>query len=192
MFSIAEKPDNIVVLNGVTYVVDLSFDNILLLYELLNEDTDELMKIQLGIQMMLKTLPHMEITEQVEVFKKLLDEFVLDQEKEEPMVDLKGDPLPVHKEKEYFSLKYDAKYVYAGFMQAYGIDLIEQQGKLGWKKFKALLEGLPANTRLNEIIEIRKRPYPRGKGSENERRELQKAKRQFSYPGMDFTKIEGE
>jgi len=40
-------------------------------------------------------------------------------------------------------------------MQAYGIDLIDEQGKLHWLKFRALLHGLPTETRLMEIIGYR-------------------------------------
>ncbi len=40
-------------------------------------------------------------------------------------------------------------------MQAYNIDLIEEQGKLHWKKFNALLSGLPDGTKFVEVMKIR-------------------------------------
>ena len=42
-------------------------------------------------------------------------------------------------------------------MDQYGIDLIEQQGKLHWDKFKALLDGLGSETRFRRIVSIRQR-----------------------------------
>lgn len=55
----------------------------------------------------------------------------------------------------------DAEYIYAAFYQAYGIDLIDCRGKLHWHKFLALLNGLPGDTRMSEIIQIRLRPIPK-------------------------------
>ena len=57
-----------------------------------------------------------------------------------------------------FDLIQDAQYVYAGFMQAYGIDLDETT--LPVEKFVALLRGLPPDTKLAEIIKIRTMPIP--------------------------------
>lgn len=62
--------------------------------------------------------------------------------------------------KKAFDFVQDADLIYAGFMQAYGLDLIDQQGKLHWLKFLALLQGLPSNTRFREVVEIRLRPVP--------------------------------
>ncbi|MGC4441086.1 Gp15 family bacteriophage protein, partial [Streptococcus suis] len=50
-----------------------------------------------------------------------------------------------------FSIKYDGEYIFSSFMQAYRIDLIEEQGKLHWQKFNALLSGLPDGTKLVEV-----------------------------------------
>ena len=47
----------------------------------------------------------------------------------------------------------DADLIYASFMQAYGIDLTEND--LHWRKFQALLSGLPSETVMSKIIEIR-------------------------------------
>lgn len=52
-----------------------------------------------------------------------------------------------------FDVEIDADYVYAAFMQAYGIDLMEVD--MHWHKFRALLMGLPSGTMLAEIISWR-------------------------------------
>ena len=56
----------------------------------------------------------------------------------------------------------DAPYIYAAFMEQYGIDLIET--RLHWYKFTALLHGLH-DTELNRIINARLYK-PSGKNSE--------------------------
>lgn len=54
----------------------------------------------------------------------------------------------------------DWPYIYAGFRQAYGIDLFEDRG-LHWLLFLALLRSLPQSTRMAEIIGIRDQPIPK-------------------------------
>lgn len=62
----------------------------------------------------------------------------------------------------------DAPYIYAAFMEQYGIDLIET--RLHWYKFLALLHGLH-DTELNRIISARLYK-PSGKNSEFEKTQL--------------------
>ncbi len=64
-----------------------------------------------------------------------------------------ADEEDTHQEKQIFSYEYDADYIYAAFVQQYGIDLTEC--KLHWWKFKALFAGLTGNTKIREIMEIR-------------------------------------
>lgn len=74
----------------------------------------------------------------------------------------------------------DAPYIYAGFRQAYGIDLYDEQGKLHWLKFLALFRALPENTRIMEIVSIRTRPIPkRTKYNAEEIRALMRAKETY-------------
>ena len=52
--------------------------------------------------------------------------------------------------------KIDENLIYAAFRQAYNIDLYDlEQEELHWYKFKALLDGIPPNTALSKVIEIR-------------------------------------
>ena len=54
----------------------------------------------------------------------------------------------------------DAGYIRAAFLQAYNVDLEVEIGRLSWWKFSELLSGIPSNTKLAEIIDIRTRPIP--------------------------------
>ena len=64
------------------------------------------------------------------------------------------------KSKKTFDFSQDAKYIYAGFMQTYGIDLFNYKNKLHWLKFVSLFQGLPQETKIMQIIDIRTRPIP--------------------------------
>lgn len=80
----------------------------------------------------------------------------------------------------------DAPYIYSAFMQAYGIDLFEEQGRMHWWKFRALMQGLPEGTKLAEIIQIRLKPMPKAdKFNAEERAQLLRLKREFALEISD-------
>lgn len=60
-----------------------------------------------------------------------------------------------------FDFVQDAPYIYAGFLECYGIDLFGLQGKLHWFKFISLFTGLAEETRMMKIISIRAKPLPK-------------------------------
>lgn len=49
-----------------------------------------------------------------------------------------------------YSFEYDSEYIYAAFMQAYGIDLADVQ--MHWFKFKALFAALPDECLMSKIM----------------------------------------
>lgn len=73
----------------------------------------------------------------------------------------------------------DGDYIYASFMQAYKIDLIEEQGRLPWKKFLYLFNGLPADTKIKQIMRIRQMPVPEYNGKNS--KEIQEINEMKSY-----------
>lgn len=79
---------------------------------------------------------------------------------------------------------YDADLLYASFMQAYGIDLFEEAGKLHWWKFYSLLQGLPSDTKLMDVISIRQREVPAPtRYNQKEIRSLLELKQYYAIPG---------
>lgn len=75
----------------------------------------------------------------------------------------------------------DGQLIYAAFMQAYGMDLNDQRGKLHWWKFTALLRGLPSNTRFMEVVQIRTKPLPAPtKHNAQERAQLIRLKQEYA------------
>lgn len=170
--------------DGEEYQVDMAFDNILIVFEVLKDgELTDAQKVETALYRLIEEDPDIPIQEKSELLESIIDHFLID-EKAEDMVprDIMGNPMPVQKKEASYSFTYDAEYIYSSFMQAYGIDLFEQQGKLHWKKFAALLQGLPDNTMLMRIIDIRQRELPTGKGTEKERAQLLKLKQQYKLP----------
>lgn len=60
-----------------------------------------------------------------------------------------------------FDYEQDAGFIYAAFRQAYGIDLTK--AALNWWEFVTLVEGLPDDTKLADVIRIRATKVPSAK-----------------------------
>jgi hypothetical protein len=86
-----------------------------------------------------------------------------------------------------FDIVQDADYIYAGFMQTYGIDIDEIDMPI--EKFIALLKGLPTNTKLAEIIKIREMPVPEPtKFNAKQRADIIEAKAVFALESDNIAK----
>lgn len=178
MFDLAYPLDDTVEINGKTYKIDLSFDNVLRLVDMLSDDElDDATQINLGLEMLIGTrLDEYDIFEKEKIFHEIFKNTIAKDAEENTPVDIDGNPMPQTKEEKIYSIKQDAEYIYASFYQDYGIDLFEMQGKLHWYKFKALLAGLRSNTKFKEVIEIRTMELPAGKGNQKYREKIQKLK----------------
>lgn len=180
MFDLGYSLAETVEINGETYNINLTFDNVLRLMDMLNDESlDDETKLNTGIVMLIGTSLNCDLQTKSDIFVKIFEETVGKEKIEDTPVDIEGNPMPVQHEREPYDLKQDAKYIYASFMQCYGMDLIEQQGKLHWEKFKALLAGLDESTIFKKIIDIRTRELPSGKGTVKEREMLKKLKEQY-------------
>ena len=78
-----------------------------------------------------------------------------------------------------FSYEYDAKYIYAAFVQAYKIDLAVDN--LHWWQFRALFESLPDDTMFVKIIGYRTAEIPQNASKETRQR-MEKLKRLYALP----------
>lgn len=196
MLSLGYPTENEIEINGKVYPVDMSYDNIIRLFDLLEDKTiEELHKVIIGMKILLdcnvlKVDETCDLETFIAAFVTIKTEFIIDKGNGEPLVDLQGNPMPQPKNKELYSLNHDADYIYASFIQAYGIDLIEVRGELDWRKFNALLQGLPSNTRFKEVVDIRQRPFATGKDSQKENKNLRDLKNMYALPGHNVE--EGE
>ncbi|MCL2559275.1 MAG: bacteriophage Gp15 family protein [Turicibacter sp.] len=184
MFELDEKLETELDLDGTVYPVNMAFNNIMTLFKLLENKwlrPDE--KIQQGLHLLLDTHLEIENNEQVAVFHYLLDHFVNSDQKNVPEVDLEGNPIPIKKQAASQDLRHDASYIYNSFRQAYNINLFEEHGKLDWREFLSLLRGLPEDTEYKKVLDIRTRPYQKGKGTGEANRKLKEAKKRVALPG---------
>ena len=78
-----------------------------------------------------------------------------------------------------FSYEHDADYIYAAFMQAYGLDL--PQATLHWWQFRALFRSLPEDTQFVNIVGYRTLKIP-AKMPKEQRQHYEKMKRLYALP----------
>lgn len=96
----------------------------------------------------------------------------------------------------------DGEYIYASFLRDYGIDLIDQQGTLSWRKFIALFDGLTDETKIKRVMKIRGMEIPRYDGhNQKQIQNITELKSYYALPvrggggqnGLDalFSSLEG-
>lgn len=163
------------------YAIDLSFNNVLDVFDYLEDDNlREYEKAEFCLVLLLEM--SFEGMEAVELWNYVYEEFIHVKVEQAIEYDLKGNPLPVQPDEEQgkmIDLEQDAQYIYASFKQAYGMNLYQEQGKLHWNEFQALLNGLPSNTIMKRIIDIR--AWKPSKGDSGEyRKNMEDLQRRFA------------
>lgn len=163
-------PDSVTYKDRV-YQLDLSFRKVLAMADLMEDDCfpDEV-KLKLALDLV--------VTSRHPVDSGLLME----------IINIIKPDKPPKKRQKVIDLKKDWQYIYAGFMQSYGINLFRDD--LHYLEFVALLNSLPSNTRMSQIIDIRTKPIPKAtKYNQEEIARLTELKAEFALadPG-DFQK----
>jgi len=184
MFKVHEKLETEIEVAGVVYEVNLAFDNVMKLLDLIKQPHfSDGEKVFYGIYLLLGVELDIEMEQQLIVFESLIENFVHAEDERDVNVDLEGNIMPVADKKQTYDLTHDAGYIYTSFRQAYDINLFKEHGRLDWREFKILLRDLPDDTKFKQVIDIRTRPYPKGKGMSEERKQLKDLKRNFALPG---------
>lgn len=174
---LTDRFDDVIEYKGREIRLNLSFDVVLRSFELVKDPhfTDA-EKIELLIHMFVanpESVVDLGPQEKGLIVKTIFDHFINDGD--EPSG-----------EKPLYDLEKDAEYIYASFMHDYGIDLFEQQGKLHWRKFKALLVGLSDDSIFKRVIAIRAAEIPPpNRYNQKERRQLIELKRAFSLDRVE-------
>lgn len=190
MLDISRKLTDKLVIDDEEFPLNLSFDNVLRLFEMWrDEDVPEFVKPHFGIRILTdETLEDFTVEEMSEVFNEVFEEHISLSTVEDNHVeyDLAGNPMKTtasngKQEQAPYDIRYDGDYIYASFLQAYGIDLFDVQGKLHWKKFNALLSGLPEGTKFMEVIKIRKWKPQKGDSAEY-KEEMRKLQKDYALP----------
>lgn len=173
----------------------LSFDRVLKLFEMWGDErVPEIMRPLFALKILTGvSFENLTVDEAMEIVRAIFEEHIRPGKvNDEVEYDLAGNVIKTtsadEPQKRLYNLRYDGDYVFASFMQAYRIDLIEEIGKLHWKKFNALLVGLPEGTKFVEVLKIRSYEPQKGDSPEyiEKMRELQ---REFRLPDED---VDGE
>lgn len=159
MLSLCEPLRNEYEYKGQMYPIDLSFDNILRFYRLLEDkDFSNEEVVEIAFRMFFSNCPK-DADFALTAFKDISDYI-----SQEPYGNdggaTPGNPI------KYYSFTQDAGAIYASFYEQYGIDLVEQEGKLHWDKFKALFAGLGPKTYFQRIVQIRMKDTSKLEGQE--------------------------
>lgn len=179
--SLAYPLPSYVEIGSYRFELDLAFDHVLKWMDLLKEVQDDASitmedYLSLSLELLLKEpgkAVRLPAEAQYDLLKKIQEEH------------LTAPPRPSFGRSEAPSMDfaYDSAEIYSSFVQAYQIDLYAEQGRLQWAQFIALLGGLPANTKLREIIAIRTREIPEPtQHNHSERQQLLELKAYYALP----------
>lgn len=148
--------------NGNDYPIDLTFDNVLDMFDVIaDEDLSDYDKARLNL-LYLFDGDHLdpeqatiEPEDVIDTWNDIYERYISLPDEKVVEYDLKGNPMPQKESKQLIDISKDGDHIYSSFMQAYRIDLIDEQGVMHWHKFKSLLNGLPENTVFKRIMQIR-------------------------------------
>lgn len=168
---------------GRLYSLNLVFNRVLDVFDCLRDDVlSDIEKAMVCVEIItgdkVVEFPHV-VDLWIHIKKNFID--LADDEPEQ--LDLHGNPMPKAKEAEdslrLVDFEKDAEYIYASFLQAYGISLLQEQDKLSWVEFGALLNALPDDTIMQRIIQIRSWKPKKGESPEY-RQDMRKLKAKYS------------
>lgn len=187
--SLVDDFDNRLSYGDTVLYIDMTFDNILLFIELLeDQDVGDVDKITFGLEMLVENYEAVEeepLNRKVELFNFIVDEFLKGggTEKKEPDDETGG--------RNNMDFTKDADLIYASFLFDYGLDLFEARGALDWRKFVSLLRNLSDETPFKEAVKYRTMKLPSAKVYGQEYRDhVMKMKRLYSLDeGFDGDQV---
>ncbi|MCB5235512.1 Gp15 family bacteriophage protein [Niallia circulans] len=181
MFSLARKLQNSIDYSGTDYRLNLAFDNVLLVFDVLKDDTiDDLFKVVVILDLLLIDGHELPDEQMVELYTLIMETVILQGKKQEVKRDLAGNVIEDDEDdKKLYSLEEDAQYIYASFLYDYNINLFKEQGILHWYEFNALLASLSDDTMFKRVIDIRQRKPNKHMTSE-EKSNLMKLKQLYA------------
>ena len=162
---------------GRVYYVTPSYDAVLNIQRMFREEEQlsQREKIDMALAILIdnnKAVSKLTGSERIQLLELIYQEHI--SLKERPRVG---------KSRKLVDFEEDGELIYASFLQDYGMDLIELQGKLSWKKFIALFEGLREKTKIKEVMRIRGMELPMPtKYNQKEIQQIQELKMYYALP----------
>lgn len=192
---LTEYQTETVTLGKVKFLINPAFDAVLEVQRLFSEeDLTERDKVEQALKMLVvnsRRLRLIGLKEKADLLNEIYHQCINTQKHP-----------PSRKKVRILDFEYDGEYIYSSFMLDYGIDLIDEQGRLPWKKFIALFQGLSENTKIREVMRIRGMDIPNPTGKNGKQiQEIMDLKSYYALPvkggggqaGLDalFSALEG-
>ena len=133
-----EQLTDIIAFDGHQYELNMSFDNVLTLFDMLADDElTEFEKLNGAIILLIGHDIEVDWQTKQDIFEAVFKQAINSTSDDDVSYDLAGNPMPngPSEQEKDFDLKQDADLIFASFLFDYKIDLFEQQGKMHWKKF---------------------------------------------------------
>lgn len=177
---LTDRNEDVIVFQGKEYKLGLYFDVVLRSFELLKDERfNEFQKLEIILDMFVvnrEDLRALDLATKARFVDVIFKRFIYEQDPEEAQQD--SDDEQGEQPKKLYDLEKDAEYIFASFLYDYGLDLFEQQGKLHWRKFKALLAGLSEESKFKRVVAIRaEKVPPPNKNNQEYRKRLLELKR---------------
>ena len=150
---LTDYEDNQIIFRDKKYRLDLAYDSVLnvqrMFREKLLDEADLLVEALKILGVAESEICKLSWSERSELFEQICMEKIATRQRPR-----------VGKQQKLFDFEDDGEYIYASFLQDYGVDLIDQQGKLTWQRFIALFQGLSDKTKIKEVMRIRGMELP--------------------------------
>lgn len=171
-------------IDGIDYELNTSFDAVLRALDCLGDETlsslsrlNTCFRILFKDEFILDKFANYDSSQKSEILDNILQNYIGGNEEDNKEYDILGNVIeksPSTDSPKLMDFNVDGDLIYSAFMQTYRIDLIDEQGKLPWCKFKALLNSLPEDTEFMKIVQIRAwKPSNDKKKYSEQMRELQ-------------------
>jgi hypothetical protein len=193
MFKLNEPlNDTIELSDGRELELDLAFDNVLDMFDVMAEEDDQAIMFAQLVYLLVGEEAGDDLPPElaIELITRSFDEYINTENKSEYVeTDLLGNELKRKKpaggdEQKSMSLLWDAEAIWSGFKSAYDMDLHDEFGKLHWRKFMALFQELPSDTKIKQMMEIRTWK-PDKHTTPEERQRMAKLQAEFKLPDDD-------
>lgn len=140
--------------NGLVIDVNLAFDNVLTLLELLqDEDFKPHERLSIGFELFTDE----EVAEEFDLATRV--DFMMQMMRD--LLDLDLQKEPDGNQMPSFDFIEDAGRIHSSFLYDYNIDLYDKHGRLSWADFLQLLKNLSEDTQLQKAISYRTMKVPR-------------------------------
>ncbi|EOS8268437.1 hypothetical protein ABTI76_001011 [Bacillus cereus] len=192
MFKLTDRNRDVYHWAGVDIELNLSFDNILKIMELFDDEKiSARAKPNIALLMLIvnhKLLDQLNLQGKekliIDIFKDKLNIDLTSDKKTGEMTEALGNTenevvpdIPI------VNFTLDADMIFASFLFDYNINLFEQQGKLQWSEFLALFNNLSEKTPMKIAIHYRTCEIPKkDKHNSDERKRIKKMKERYELP----------